>query len=261
MKIIDWNRFAAMGIDSDEPVSFTTGVFDGVHLGHRQLINGLKAQDGLKPVLATFADNPFRLLRPESYKGDITTLNQKLRLLEEAGCWSVILIDFSLEFSKLSGRDFFAYIRKHLNLNHLVLGKDHKLGRGGDTSALQAREMLEPMGIKVDIVEPLIADDRPVSSTRIRTAVEEGDFDTVESLLDRKHVLDLEGLVLERGNSSPVIRRNDIKQVIPLRGRYAVDLANGSNAFAAKIDILEDRITFNDYPDFQVKTLTFNSLL
>ncbi|MBI9108755.1 MAG: FAD synthetase family protein [Spirochaetales bacterium] len=261
MRIIDWDDFAADGIESDEPVSFTTGVFDGVHLGHYQLLDCLKSQANLKPVLATFVGNPFRLLRPDSFKGDITTLRQKLRLLEDVGCWTVILIDFSMKFSKLSGRDFFAYIIKHLNLSHLVLGKDHKLGNMGDTTAFQAREMLEPMGVKVDIVEPLISAGVPVSSTRIRIAVEEGDFSTVENLLGRKHELDLEGLDIKKGTSSPLIRRNDIKQVIPLRGRYAVDLANGRNAFAAKINILEDRITFDDYPDFQVETLTFNSLL
>lgn len=258
MKIINWNDFTAYGIDSKDPVSFTTGVFDGVHLGHDQLIRCLKSQN-IKPVLATFAENPFRLLRPESYRGDISSLKQKLSLLDEAGCWTVIVIDFSLEFSKLSGRDFFAHITKHLNLSHLVLGKDHKLGSGGDTSAIRAKDMLEPMGIKVDIVEPLISDNMPVSSTRIRKAVEEGDFKAVENLLGRKHQLDLTELNIE--NSSPVIWRNDIKQVIPFQGRYAVNLENENNAFAANINILEDRITLSEVPDFQVEKLTFNSLL
>lgn len=261
MRVIDWNRFAEHGIDSNEAVSFTTGVFDGVHLGHRQLIGCLKSQDGLRPVLATFATNPFRLLRPESYRGDISSLDQKLALLEASGCWTVIVIDFSLEFSKLSGRDFFAYIMKHLNLSHLVLGKDHKLGNMGDTTAAQARDMLEPMGVKVDIVDPLISGDKPVSSTRIRIAAEEGDLETVRMLLGRKHSVDLRGIDIATGDSSPFIWRNEIKQVMPLRGRYAVDLEAGSNAFAAKIKMLEDRIIFEDLPDIKAETLTFNSLL
>lgn len=261
MKIIDWDSFAADGIDTDAPVSFTTGVFDGVHRGHLQLIECLKSQN-IMPVLATFAENPFRLLRPDNYRGDISSLDQKLDLLEKAGCQAVIVIDFSLNFSKLSGREFFAYIMKHLNLSHLVLGKDHKLGNKGDTSAVKAREMLEPMGIKVDIVEPLITGEMPVSSTRIRKAVEDGDFDIVENLLGRKHVLDLRGYYnMESGNSSPIIRRNDIKQVMPVRGRYAVDLGNGDNAFAVEINMLEEGIKLSKVPDFQVETLTFNSLL
>ena len=261
MRVIDWETFADSGINSNEPVSFTTGVFDGVHRGHRQLIDCLKSMDGLKPVLATFAENPFRLLRPDVYRGDICSLDQKLELLRAAGCWTVIVIDFSLEFSKLSGRDFFAYIMKHLNLGHLVLGKDHKLGNKGDTSAVQAKEMLEPLGVAVDIVQPLIDDGKPVSSTRIRGAVEDGNLDIVKNLLGRRYRLDLRGIKIENENGSPFLWRNEIKQVMPFKGKYAVDLENGSNAFAAKINMLEDRLVFENCPDFQAETLTFNSFL
>ncbi len=258
MKIIDWDTFAEYGIDSEAPVSFTTGVFDGLHRGHHQLINCLLSQKENTAVLATFTSNPFRLLRPENYKGDISSLDQKLWLLGAAGIDIVILIDFSLEFSKLSGRDFFCYIRKHLNMDHLVLGKDHKLGNRGDTSAQRAKEMLEPDGVAVDIVPPLFEGGKPVSSTRIRAAIEEGNLCAAEILLGRKHVLDLSGIEYISEDYSPYLRRNDINQVIPFNGRYAVMLENGFKTFATKININEDSIVFEKKPDFQAETLTFN---
>ena len=261
MTVLDWDYFAEHGIDSDEPVSFTTGVFDGLHRGHHQLIKCLVNQKNTIPVTATFTSNPFRLLRPESYKGDISTLKQKTAMLEQLGCAIVILIDFSLEFSKLSGRDFFTQIRKHLNLSHLVLGKDHKLGNMGDTSALQAKAMLEPEGIIVDIVRPLIDGGKPVSSTRIRTAVENGDLCTVRRLLGRDHVLDIANLMYITEEDSPCLRRNDIKQVIPFRGKYAVMLREGDKTFATEINLFEDRLVFKSIPDFHAETLTFNCLL
>jgi FAD synthase len=261
MKIIDWNTFAEHGIDTEAPASFTTGVFDGVHRGHHQLINCLNSQQGTVPVLATFMTNPFLILRPDSYMGDISTLGQKLQLLEKAGVQIVILIDFSMKFSKLSGKDFFAYIMKHLNLNHLVLGKDHKLGRGGETTSMRAKNLLEPLGVVVDIVEPLIDSDLPVSSTRIRNSIKQGDLETAERLLGRKHELDLDDIRFNLNENSPFLRRNDIKQVIPFEGKYAVDLKNGNKAFAAKTYFAEDRIIFDKLPDFDAKNLTFNCLL
>lgn len=258
MIIIDWNDFAENGINSKQPVSFTTGVFDGLHRGHHQLMECLINQAGTIPVTATFKSNPFLLLKPKNYKGDILSLNQKINLLEQQGCEIVILIDFSMEFSRLSGRDFFAYVRKHLNLSHLVLGLDHKLGNKGDTSSLQAKKQLEPEGIIVDIVEPLIEGGTAISSTRIRAAIEDGDLCTVEKLLGRKHVLDLADLSYINNGNSPYLRRNDIKQVIPFKGKYAVMLENGNETFATEIKFNEDRLVFEKKPDFQAKTLTFN---
>ena len=259
MKIIDWETFAEHGIDNDTPVSFTTGVFDGLHRGHLQLIHCLTTRTKTLPVIATFKSNPFKLLRPDSYKGDIVSLDQKLELLKQSNCEVVILIDFSLEFSKMSGREFLAYIQKHLNLSHLVLGKDHKLGNRGDTSALQAKAMLETQGIIVDIVEPLIEDGKPVSSTRIRSAIEAGDFCMAEKLLGSKHILDIKNIGIVE-DYSPYLRRNDIKQVIPFEGRYAVMLEKENKTFATKINFIEDRMVFENIPDFQAETLTFNCL-
>ena len=261
MKVVDWNNFVDNGLGIDDPVSFTTGVFDGLHRGHDQLIKCLTSIETNVPVLATFRSNPFRLLRPGKYKGDISTTDQKLELLDAHGCEIVILIDFSLEFSKLSGRDFFKIVRGHLDLSHLVLGKDHKLGNKGDTSSVKAKSILEPQGIIVDIVEPLIDQGKPVSSTRIRAAIEEGDFQTVDRLLGRSHVIDITDAGFTDVNNSPYLRRNDIKQVIPFLGRYAVTLGNGNKTFATKIRINEDGMEFEEKPDFQAETLTFNSYL
>ncbi len=261
MEIIEWDTFAENGIDSKEPVSFTTGVFDGLHRGHHELINCLVSREGTTPVLATFVSNPFKLLRPQKYLGDISTIDQKIKLLEQAGVATLILIDFSLNFSKLSGRDFLGYVRKHLDMSHLVLGKDHKLGNNGDTSSLRAKELLEPKGVVVDIVEPLFEEGSPVSSTRIRKSILAGDFCDVEKLLGRKYVLDITNSEIQNRDLTAYLRREDIKQVLPPEGEYAVILESGLKTFATKIKIIEDRILLENKPGFQAKELTFNCSL
>ena len=261
MHIIDWVTFAEQGVDTDAAVSFTIGVFDGVHKGHLQLINSLTGCSDTLSVVATFKKNPSLFLKPDDYMGDICSLKCKMSLLEEAGVDIVILIDFSPEFSKLTGRDFFEYIRKHLNLSHLVLGKDHRLGYKGDTGASDAEKMLSSEGVKVDIVEPLYLNGGPVSSTRIRNAIIEGRLTDSETLLGRKHCVSLENAVIYKENNSLKIERNEIKQVIPSEGRYAVTLSAGNKTFATKLRINEERLLFDSLPDFQTETLTFNSLL
>ena len=261
MRVVNWNDFVENGLDTQKPVSFTIGVFDGFHKGHEQLGNCLTSVNENLSVLATFTSNPFRLLRSDNYKGDISTVDQKLKLISAHGIEVVILIDFSLEFSKLSGREFFKIIRGHLDLSHLVLGKDHKLGYKGSTSSLQAKSILEPEGIVVDIVEPLYDHGKPVSSTRIRSSVEDGDFATVDRLLGRSHEIDIKDAGFSIINNSPCLRRTDIKQVIPFSGRYAVTLGNGDKTFATKIKINEDGMEFEEKPDFQTETLTFNRYL
>ena len=261
MRIIDWETFAEHGVDTDEPVSFTTGVFDGVHKGHQQLINCLVTRENTMSVVATFTSNPFRYLNPQKYIGDICSPECKLSLLKELGVEIVILIDFSPEFSKLTGRDFFDYIRKHLNMGHLVLGQDHRLGNKGDTGSADAKNMLEPEGVTVDIVEPLIINGSVVSSTRIRRAVINGSLKEAELLLGRKHIVSISNLSFYNENNSLQIRRNDIKQVTPSEGRYAVTLSNGIETFATKIKINKDSLLLDNLPDFQAELLTFNSLL
>ncbi len=261
MHIIGWNELLKNGLPLQQEISLTVGVFDGVHRGHRQLIDCLKTREGTLPVVATFKSNPILLFRPDLYKGDILTYEQKLDRLVEAGCASIILIDFSPEFSKLSGRDFFNCLKDSMKLSHLVLGKDHKLGRNGDTSSEMARERLEPQGIKVDIVEPLIDGDLPVSSTRIRNSIEEGDFNTAEKLLGCRHELNIEGISPVTENNSSWYRRRDIKQVLPLFGRYAVEYDNSGFTFATTIQITEDRLIVENLPDFKSDKLKIFNLL
>jgi len=243
MKIVPWSDFIKGNIRIPGQVSATTGVFDGVHLGHCALIRRLTSEEGTCSVLSTFSSNPFKFFFPERYLGDILTLEQKTERIDTLGVDYLLLIDFSADFSKLSGRVFFHLLREHLDLRHLVLGKNHRCGHRGDTGAEEARAMLEPLGTTVDIIEPLVIDGHPVSSTRIREAVTAGDMEKAEKLIGRPYSIDLRNTRTTGTGCRVTIRRGMIGQLIPKAGRYICRAENKHErtAVSAVLEI-DDRI-------------------
>jgi len=241
MTIVPWDDLTTGRSRIHEEVCLTTGVFDGLHLGHRTLIKKLTSFSGTPSVVSTFTRNPFRFFFPDRYLGDIITLKQKIDLLEGLGIDYLLLIDFSVDFSKLSGKDFFHLLLKHLSLKHVVLGRNHRCGHRGDTGSEDARAMIEPLGTTVDIVDPLVMDGHPVSSTRIREALNRGDVDKAEKLIGRAYSLDLRSLQVSGNGSFLRIERKGIEQIIPPEGRYRCRAGNGRTAVSAVLDI-DDRI-------------------
>lgn len=240
MKIIPWTSFISGASHIEESVSITTGVFDGVHRGHQTLIGRMKSFPGTASVLSTFSSNPFSYFSPGRYPGDILSLRQKLEQLEHLGVDNLLLIDFSADFSKLSGRVFFRLLKERLSLRQVVLGKDHRCGYRGDTGAEDVRSMLEPQGITVDIVDPLVLGGHPVSSTRIREALTEGDLPRAQLLIGRPYSIDLRGIPAEYRGGRWIIRRRVINQIIPQSGSYHCLAGNEQAAVDAVLEI-DDR--------------------
>ena len=103
LRIVEWPRFLETA--SREKSAMTIGVFDGLHLGHRELISRI-VRRWPNPTVVTFRENPKKVISPESYQGDIFSLKQKLAAMESLGVSRVVLIDFSENFSRLKGWEF-----------------------------------------------------------------------------------------------------------------------------------------------------------
>lgn len=217
MKTISWKDFTSTDRYSTPASAATIGVFDGVHIGHQRLIDRILEKQEFKPVIITFLDNPSRLFHPEGYLGNISTLDQKLKYFSGHGAELVVLIDFSPDFSRLSGRSFIRLISEHLDLRYLAVGENFHCGRDNDTNAFDIKELLEMRKIGVDILEPVRYKDERVSSTRIRKELLRGNVEDTREMLGKPYALDIPEL-----ESSPNgrIPSTDLEQILPPAGIY-----------------------------------------
>ena len=182
-------RLAAFTPDRDTVL--TVGVFDGVHLGHRHLLNHLIdwASPGCIPSVITFSNRPVTVFRPGTFPSYLTTPEEKLDLLREAGIELVVPLEFTQELSQVSARQFAELLSDKMRMKGLVLGPDSALGKGreGDQAFMEAEG--ERLRFWVRTVPPLELNGRPVKSRVVREALVAGDVSGGASLLGRNHCL------------------------------------------------------------------------
>jgi riboflavin kinase/FMN adenylyltransferase len=187
----------------------------------------------------TFRQNPRRVLHPKSYPGDIYGLPRKLRILEELGVGFAVLIDFSGDFSRITGEEFTVLLRKR-RISYLAVGANFRCGYHLDTSARQIREMMSEGGTRTELVSQLRMGGAPVSSSRIRQAVLNGDIAGASELLGRPYSLDLSGLCPRlEGN---VFSWEAEGRVLPPAGLYSVFIRSGAGVFPAEISLDSGRL-------------------
>lgn len=241
MKVISWESFVSGSIP-DLPRSATVGVFDGIHLGHRALVNRILSFDPeLSPSVFTFRENPKEILRPSEFEGNIFSLDQKLKTFEELGIALVVLIDFSGNFGKLSGKDFVDLLKERGKLRYLAVGSDFRCGYRLDTDASRIRALNEADGIPTDIVSPVLWGGKPVSSSRIRAAIAAGDLVEASALLGRNFVLDLGAASTTPDASEAEYDVRPSRRVMPPNGRYPVIAKRDESSIGYECEIEIDQ--------------------
>jgi riboflavin kinase/FMN adenylyltransferase len=193
----DKNRweFAIFGrtevVDSHCPIALTIGNFDGVHRGHQHVIQTLKQfSDGLPLVALTFDPHPANVLFPSLTKPAIEPLTERVQMLLRLGLDAVVVQKFTPEFAQLSADEFISeYLLKNLGVSKAVIGFDFCYGtqRQGDWEHFEAAG--KKFGFAARRAEPLSVDGAPVSSSRIRAAVQSAEFSLAERLLGRPFAL------------------------------------------------------------------------
>lgn len=166
------------------------GMFDGVHVGHqalvRQAVQAARALDA-QTVAFTFTDAPGKLLHlPVT---SLSTPDQRTRWLKEAGADRVDMVDFTRAFADLSPEGFLDYLQDRYDVAGLAAGFNYTFGKFGAGTARTLKELGERHGFQVFIAEPVLLDGEPVSSTRIRTLVNEGQMERAGALLGRPYTL------------------------------------------------------------------------
>ncbi|MDR3171601.1 MAG: FAD synthetase family protein [Treponema sp.] len=237
MRVLDWQEFIEAPGGGQEKAAMTIGVFDGVHRGHQALIANIVSQ-GPCPTVITFKQNPKGVLSPQTYEGDIFSLDQKLTAFEQLGISRTVLIDFSGNFSKLRGREFTGLLMDRGNLSYLAIGSNFRCGYGLDTDALGIRAMTEARGIRTEVVSPVFDGADPVSSSRIRASIAAGDFTGAGAALGRNVEIDLGGMFVNVSTGAGVLVFDTAlaRRIIPPDGWYEVVVheMNGINTTEGK---------------------------
>ena len=179
------------GFSPDKDTVLTVGVFDGVHLGHRHLLDHLIDWAGptCVPTVITFSNRPVTVFRPGTFPSYLTTPEHKETLLRGAGIDLVISLEFTEELSRVSARQFAELLTNSMQMKGLVLGPDSALGQGreGDLAYMKAEG--ERLGFWVRTVPPLEIHTQPVKSRVIREALVAGNVSGGATLLGRNHSL------------------------------------------------------------------------
>lgn len=234
----------ALPIDAEATV-VTVGFFDGVHVGHRAVLERTAeaARDrGFPAVAVTFDRHPREVLAPGSEPRLLTTIHRKAALIEEAGIDVLVVLEFTPAFSRRSADDFIANVLVGgLHAVHCVIGANFTFGHraAGTVELLMERGPLH--GFSAERVELLGLDGRAVSSSSIREALAHGDLEWPRRALGRRFVLD--GTVVTgagRGHELgfPTANlRTWPRLLLPGRGIYAGRALSGDDAHVAAISV------------------------
>ena len=210
----------------------TTGTFDGVHFGHKTIINRLKEianEENGETVLLTFSPHPRMVLFPDDHQLQlINTLDEKISLLENAGIDHLIIHPFTKAFSRTSSMNFVRdIIVNHIKTHKLVIGYNHHFGRNREGSFEHLKEFSPLYGFEVEEIPAQLLDEVSVSSTKIRKALLAGDVSKASNYLGYHY--QLEGVVVkgkEIGRTIDFPTANlegiDSTKLIPKDGVYAV---------------------------------------
>ncbi len=228
------------------PCVIGLGTFDGVHLGHQALISGIireARKEGLSSVIFTFDHPPRRLLDPENFPGEITTPEEKFRLLLHSGVDSVVFRPFDETFARTPPEEFIRNILiERLEARHVFVGFNFGFGMHRRGSAEFMQKELRSLGRECTVISPVTAAKHLVSSTLIRESLADGDIELASQLLGRHPSLSGEvvhGDHRGRDMGFPTANlplENSIK-VLPPKGVYYCIVDTPQGAFNALVNI------------------------
>jgi len=171
----------------------TIGNFDGVHVGHQrifQLVKEKAKEIGGESIVYTFEPHPVEVLAPERRPLWITTLDEKLRLIEEQGIDAIILANFTLKFASQIPEEFVRNILyDQIKVRQVFVGHDFTFGKDRRGNIALLKELGQKLGFTAEVVEAVRVGGTVVSSTRIREFVQKGEMQEAAKLLGRNYLL------------------------------------------------------------------------
>jgi riboflavin kinase/FMN adenylyltransferase len=234
----------------------TVGTFDGVHLGHRDILRRLHDRSnalGLPAVVITFRPHPLEVVNPGAAPMLLTPESEQLDALADSGPLSVVVLPFTSDLARYSADAFVSELLvERYHVRELVIGYDHGIGRGRQGDADLLRALGERCGFGVDVMPPTLdAAGAPISSSAIRTSIAHGDLERAGRSLGRAY--GFRGVVVpgaQRGRDLGYPTLNvallSARKLLPPEGVYAVRAQTVRGSFSGMMN-LGSRPTFGEF--------------
>lgn len=228
------------------PCVATIGFFDGVHRGHRFLIDCVKRlarERGLEAVIITFPVHPRMVMQPGFQMPLLSTPEEKRRLLGEQGVGRVVELPFTLELSRLTAREFMVEaLQRRLCVDTLVIGYDHRFGHNRSEGFEDYCRYGGEIGMRVVRAEVCVVDGVTVSSSAIRRFLCGGEVAIAARCLGYEYYLEgtvVDGFKVGRRLGFPTanLRVEEPGKLVPADGVYAVRVAVGGRTYAGMLNI------------------------
>lgn len=249
MRIIEWPRFLEEASPlGGKPSAITVGVFDGVHRGHRALIEQIishrcaASKVEAVPVVITFMQGRHKKNGGrQEYPGDILSFRQKIAIFESLGVSVTIAMELTDAVRKMAGGEFLRILHEHGKMSFMAVGSNFRCGYQLDTDAPAIQRFNEERGVPTCILPSLKEGADPISSALIRSAVCQGRLAAAAAMLGRPFTLDLSGAAISAAANAPGSAWDIAAEgrVLPPPGSYPVLLygKNGGPGTPAEIAI------------------------
>lgn len=233
----------------------TVGTFDGVHLGHQDVIAHLVSRArtlGLASLAITFDPHPLQIVNPAAAPQLLTVAGEKIEVLAESELDYLAVLKFDAELASMPAEDFVDKVLiNKFKMKHLLVGHDHGFGRQRAGNPTVLRELGLTRGFEVEVVDEVSTKDgRSVSSTVIRRAIAGGDLESVIGMLGRPYSLGgtvVPGAQRGRQLGFPTLNLSDPvhEKLLPPDGVYVARVQTPSGSFGAMVNI-GGKPTFGD---------------
>lgn len=247
----------------------TQGTFDGVHIGHQKILDRVRnvaAQKGGESVLLTFFPHPRMVLQPDDNTLHLlSTTEEKIERLRKAGIDHLLVIPFTLEFSRQSSMQFVRDVLVNtIGVKTLVIGYDHRFGKNREGSMDDLHELGQVYGFEVEEIPPQDIDDVTVSSTKIRNALQDGEVDVAAKYLGYHYpvsgkVVAGNSLGKTIGYPTANIVVEETYKLIPSDGVYAVRVIVDGEVYGGMANMGKQPTFDNRRHAFEVHIFDFNA--
>ena len=253
--------------DEDKRSVVTIGTFDGIHLGHQEILSRLikssKNKD-LNSVVLTFFPHPRIILNKYNEVKMIDTLDEKIIHLNEIGIDSLIIHPFDRNFSLLSANQFIKdFLVDKLKIKHIIIGYDHRFGKGREASVTDLKNYANDYDFTVEEIKAQEIEKITVSSTKIRNSINQGDIKTTEKYLGRYFnltgkVVKGDGLGKKINYPTANIFIKETYKIIPKDGVYLVETIIKDELFNGMMNIGHRPTIGKNVKSIEVHLFNFN---
>lgn len=237
LEIYDFDQLYRSRVLKNIPSALSIGVYDGIHIGHQRIIAQTvtlaKNEVDTKVVVITFAQNPKTMMGRNPFKQPLMSLRQSTDFFSELGVDYLVVIDFSPDFSKLTGEEFIARCCVMFDVRAIVVGENFRCGSHADTGVEELRRIVPKYAQRAQVCVPemyRLPDGTPDSSSLVRISLSEGKVSEVMAQLGRHYSVDLAHIPSKKNEYPLRFSLSSFVQLLPPPGVYETVLvmANGS---------------------------------